>query len=204
MDTDIQNDASTASGGSGGEWGSGAGVLLLRALASTDGYVPRVDTDGLIIIETPGALTCLETGHPFSRADLERPDPYRELFDAARREHQSALEERLETLMFSLDASGSDLLIRFYKEPEACYCANHAPSYCAPPPSDSRSAATEEKSGWAGRVTVRISESDGHTLIRANDARANVDLADTTVDLTDWMDELISAVQSARDHVDFS
>lgn len=187
-----------------GEWGSSPGRRVLHALTSTDGYLPGVDTDGLLFIETPGALTMLETGHRFALADLEKSDPYRDLFEAARGEHQVALEERLETLMICADAFADDLAVRFCKEPAECTC-NQAHLHAGGGPfTIDRYGIPADVAGWKGRVKVRISEPDGRTLIWPHDPRAQVDLADTGFDFTGWMEQLIRTARAARDDVDFA
>lgn len=175
-------------------------VVVLRALASADGYVPVVDGDGLMVIDTPRGLTYLETGHRFNVRDLEESDPYRALFDAARREHEDALEERLETLLVHADVANTDLLVRFFKEPGECSYAHHDLAY-----TESDYALPAYMRGWNGVVSVTIWESDGHKLVRNHESRARVDLADTSVDFFTWMDDLLAVARSlTTDNIDFS
>lgn len=175
-------------------------VVVLHALASADGYVPVVDRDGLIAIDTPRGLTFLETGHRFTTRDLGEPDPYGALFEAARREHEDALEERLETLLVHADVATSDFLLRFFKEPGECSCAHHDRAWA-----ESDYLLPGAMPGWNGVVSVAIWESDGHQLVRNHEPRARVDLADTSLDVFAWMDGLLAVARSlTTDNVDFS
>jgi hypothetical protein len=175
------------------------GVLVLRALASADGYVPTVDTDGLIVIETPGGLAFLETGHRFTLRDLEDAEPFAQLVEAARREHTKALEERFETLMVYADACADDLTVRFYKEPAECRCTHQTHLH-----GEERDAFPADIPGWKGHVTIAISEPDGRKLIWRHEPRARVDLADPSRTFVTWMDDLLTLARSIRDDLDFS